>query len=196
MARMHTVCCTAPALLLLAGCTTPSAQADVDARPLPDSMATPTLASRIAAMPRNLPRAEGPPLEPAMTAARAAVRACADRGVPVSVLVADSVGEPVVLLSGDGAGVRSQLIAQTKVNIVIRYGRSSIAVAQDAEGNPALAAEAATDPGIGMLRGGGLPIMREGRIIGAVAVSGAGLSGNMTMDEDCAQVAIDYLLAH
>ncbi|MEE4452118.1 heme-binding protein [Novosphingobium resinovorum] len=155
----------------------------------------PSLATTIAQMPKNLPRAEGPPLDAAIAAARKAVAACAARGSKVSVLVADVVGKPVVLLSGEGAGVRSQLIAQTKANIVARFHEASGLVASRAQSDPALVAQAAADPGIGLLRGGGLPVRRGAAMIGIVAVSGGGLTGDLTLDETCARVAVADLEA-
>jgi uncharacterized protein GlcG (DUF336 family) len=109
------------------------------------------------------------------------------------VLVADSVGEPVVLLSGDGAGVRSQLITRTKVAIVVRYKRPSGDVAAKAETDPELKTEAAADPNIGVLRGGGFPVMRGNAMVGVVAVSGGSLSGDLGLDEECAEVAVKRL---
>ncbi len=155
----------------------------------------PSLAATIEAMPKNLPRAEGPGLQAAIDAAAAAQRACAAKGVRVSVLVADSVGEPIVLLSGDGAGVRSQLIARTKVHIVVKYRVPSSEIAAKAETDPKLQAEAAADPDIGVFRGGGLPVMQHGKMIGAVAVSGASLGGPLDLDEKCAEVAVERLEA-
>jgi uncharacterized protein GlcG (DUF336 family) len=157
----------------------------------------PSLAARIAAMPKYLPRAAAPGLLPAIAAAAAAQRACAAKGVKVSVLVTDSVGEPVVLLSGDGAGVRSQLIAQTKAAIAIKYGKPSGEVALEAQSNPRLTAAAAADPNIGVLRGGGLPLIRNGKLVGAVAVSGGSLgpTHDHTLDEKCARVAMERLEA-
>ena len=111
-------------------------------------------------------------------------------------LIADSVGEPVVLLSGDGAGVRSQLITRTKVAIVIKYKMPSGDVAAKAETDPGLKAEAAADPNIGVLRGGGFPVMRGGEMVAAVAVSGGSLIGVVGLDEECAKVAVKRLEAH
>ena len=150
----------------------------------------PSLAATIAEMPKNLPRAAAPGLDESIAAARAAVRFCDAKGAKVSVLIADAAGQPVVLLSGDGAGVRSALITKTKVAIVARYRLPSGEVEQRAKADPTLAAEATADPDIGVLRGGGLPIYRRGELIGALAVSGASLTGPMTLDEDCAKVAL------
>ena len=153
----------------------------------------PSLAATIEAMPKNLPRAKGPPLLAAIEAAKAAQQTCAARGVKVSVLVADSVGEPVVLLSGDGAGVRSQLITRTKAAIVVKYKMPSGEVASQAETDPKLKAEAAADPNIGVLRGGGFPVMQGAERVGVVAVSGASLGGPPGLDEECAKVAVNRL---
>ncbi|WP_169805614.1 heme-binding protein [Novosphingobium rosa] len=156
----------------------------------------PSLAATIAAMPKNLPRGEAPALAPAILAAQAAQARCAQQGAKVSVLIADVLGRPVVMLSGDGAGFRSQLIAQTKANIVAHYHESSIDVANRAAHDPALAAQAAADPDIGVLRGGGLPVTRHGELIGIVAVSGASLQGgDLTLDETCARAAVASLEA-
>lgn len=162
----------------------------------PSGQTVPSLASIIEAMPKNLPRAKGPPLDAAIQAAQAAEKTCAAKGAKVSVLIADSVGEPVVLLSGDGAGVRSQLITRTKVAIVIKYKLPSGDVAAKAETDPGLKAEAAADPNIGVLRGGGFPVMRGGEMVAAVAVSGGSLIGVTGLDEECAKVAVKRLEAH
>jgi len=153
----------------------------------------PSLAATIAAMPKNLPRAPGPGLDESIAAARTAVRACDARGAKVSVVVSDLRGDPVVLLSGDGAGFRSQLIARTKVIIAVRYRLPSGEVEAKAKTDPKLAAEAAADPDIGVLRGGGFPVWRKGALIGALAVSGATLAGPVGLDEECAQAGLALL---
>jgi len=179
--------------LALAACATAAPPTRGEGAATVPPASVPSLAATVEAMPKFLPRAEGPGLSAAIEAASAAQRACAARDVPVSVLVADVVGKPVVLLSGDGAGVRSQLIAQTKVNIVARYGKASGEVAAQAADDPQLTAAAAADPDIGVLRAGGFPVYRAGRMIGIVAVSGGSLGGDMTLDEKCAQVAVATL---
>ena len=153
----------------------------------------PSIAATIAAMPMGLPRAKGPSLDAAIDAARAAVVHGMANGVKVSVLIADSVGETVVLLSGDGAGVRSQLIARTKVNIVAKYRMPSGDVETKAKTDPQLAAEVAADPNIGVLRSGGMPVIKNGETIAIVGVSGA--IGFPHLDAECAQVAMARLLA-
>ena len=78
------------------------------------------------------PRAKGPALTPSVEAAQAAVAACAANGYKVTALITDSGGAPVVLLSGDGAAVRTQDIARSKVAAALKYKMSSGEVAAKA----------------------------------------------------------------
>lgn len=173
----------------------PAAACAQQARPA-SAGTVPSLAATVAAMPKNLPRAPGPGLDAAIAAARAAIAVCTARGERISVVIADTVGEPVAVLSGDGAGVRSRLIAQTKVNIVARFGMASAEVERRAKADPAIAAKAAADPGIGLLRAGGLPVSRSGKPLAIVGVSGASLvGGDLTLDETCARAAVASLEA-
>jgi uncharacterized protein GlcG (DUF336 family) len=182
------------ALALLGGWAVAGAQVAPAPKPADPTGATvPSIAAIIAAMPKNLPRAAGPGLDESIAAARAAVRYCDGKGAKISALVTDAAGQPIVLLSGDGAGFRSQLIARTKAHIAVRYGMPSGEVEQRSHSDARLAAEAAADPEIGVLRGGGFPITRGGKLIGAVAVSGATLTGPVGLDEECAQVALKML---
>jgi uncharacterized protein GlcG (DUF336 family) len=150
-----------------------------------------TLAERIAAMPKGLPRAKAPDLDLSIQAARAAVAACAANGHQVSALITDSVGDPVVLLSGDGAGLRSELVVRTKANTVVKYRMSSLEVANRAEKDAKLKAEIEADPDIGMARGGGVPIVVNGEFLGAFAVSGA-----FGPDEECVTAALAKVQLH
>lgn len=145
----------------------------------------PSVPARIEAMPRELPRAKGPGLQTAVLMAQAAVTACAARRGKISVLITDSVGAPVVMLSGDGASERSGLIAATKAAIAIKYRMGSDEVAKKAAADPMLKAELLADPNIGVARGGGFPLTKDNELVGAIAVSGA-----TGMDEDCAKEAM------
>ncbi len=185
-----------PALLLTAAVLSIAAAPPDEAPAPPLAASAATVASPaavIAAMPKNLPRAPGPGLTAAVAAAEAAERFCAAKDVHVSVLVADTAGQPVVLLSGDGAGVRSALITRTKAAIVVKYGRPSGDIAERARSDPALAAAAAADPDIGVLRGGGFPVIKDGRLIAAVAVSGGSRGDDHSLDDRCAEVAVERL---
>ncbi len=145
----------------------------------------PSPPARVEGMLREIPRAEGPTLQTSIKLALAAVEACKAKGGKVSVLVTDSVGIPLVLLSGDGADERSQLITHTEAQTVVKYRTSSGAVEQKARTDPKLAKEISLNPNIGVAREGAFPLMNGGELIGALAVSG--LPGE---DEKCAQEAM------
>ena len=151
----------------------------------------PSIPARIEAMPRELPRARGPSLPMALQLAQTAVAVCAAKGGKISALVTDSVGVAVVLLSGDGAGERSQLITITKAATAIKYKLPSGEVAKKAAADPMLRAELLADPNIGVARGGGFPLMKDNEVIGAFAVSGA-----TNIEEDCAKEALAKVMPH
>jgi uncharacterized protein GlcG (DUF336 family) len=145
-----------------------------------------SLAARIAAMPKDLPRATGPGLAYSLQLAQAALEACKAKGGIVSVLVTDSAGTPIVLLSGDGAGERSQLITQTKAYTVVKYRIPSGDVKRKARTDPRLADEISRDPNIGEARFGAFPLMRGEELVGVLSLSGMAGGG----DEDCAKQAM------
>jgi uncharacterized protein GlcG (DUF336 family) len=93
----------------------------------------------------------------------------------------------VVLLSGDGAAVRTQGIAKTKIAAVMKYRMSSGEVVAKAKADPKLDAEIKADPAIGTARQGAVPIMSGGEMIGAFAVSGA---PGGDKDEACVNAAL------
>lgn len=176
------------AILACAGCKTmPATEAT-------QGSMVPSLAATIAAMPKNIPRPKAPTLPASIAAAQAAIDLCTARGVTITALIADVEGKPVVILSSNGVGYRSQLIAQSKANIVARFKMASSEVEQRSKTNSDLATQAQNDPGIGVLRGGGLPAFRNGEMIAIVAVSGASLAnGDLTLDETCARAGVTSL---
>lgn len=145
----------------------------------------PSLAVRIATLPKDLPRASGPEPGYALRLAQAAIHACTARGGGVSVLVTDSLGVAVVLLAGEG-GERTQLINQTKANTVVRYRIASGDVKRQARTDARLAGEIARDPDIGEARLGAYPLITGGKFVGALSVSGLADGGN----EECARQAM------
>lgn len=138
--------------------------------------------------PPPAPRAKGPPLTPSVEAAQAAVAACAANGYKVTALITDSAGDPVVLLSGDGAAVRTQTIARTKIAAALKYKMSSGEVAAKAKTDPKLDAEIKADPAIGTARQGAVLIGSPSDILGVFAVSGA---PGGDKDEACVKAAMD-----
>lgn len=169
--------------ILLSGLAGP-AQAQVPQSDIPLYF-VPGPVARIEDMPQEMPRARGPGLKTAIDLALAAVESCKARGGIVSALVTDSAGVPVVMLSGDGAGERGQLITLTKAQTVVKYRMASGEVRQKALTDPQLAKEIALDPTIGAARRGALPLIHDGELIGVISV--AGLDGE---NDNCAREAM------
>jgi uncharacterized protein GlcG (DUF336 family) len=138
--------------------------------------------------PAPVPRAKGPALTPAVQAAQAAVAACAANGYKVTVLITDVDGEAVVLLSGDGAALRTQGVAKSKVAAALKYKMSSGEVAEKAKTDPKLDAEIKADPAIGTARQGAVLLKNGNDLLGAFAVSGA---PGGDKDEACIKAALD-----
>jgi uncharacterized protein GlcG (DUF336 family) len=126
-------------------------------------------------------------------AAQAAVAACLANTYKVTALITDSAGDPVVLLSGDGAALRTQTIARTKVAAVMKYKKSSGEVVAMAKADPKIDAEIKADPNIGTARQGAVPLMSGGEMIGAFAVSGA---PGGEKDEACITAALAKVPLH
>jgi uncharacterized protein GlcG (DUF336 family) len=133
------------------------------------------------------PRERGPALEPALIAAHTAVETCAAKGYRVSVVVVDSAGLPVILLSGNGAAAITQSIAMGKAVSSVRNGKPSAELAEQARTDAELAANLAADPQQGPQRGGGIPIMAGSDVIGAIGVSGA---PEARFDVECGQAGL------
>ncbi|MFM8680818.1 MAG: GlcG/HbpS family heme-binding protein [Alphaproteobacteria bacterium] len=121
----------------------------------------------------------------------AAIRdAAAARGKQVVVAVADSHGELVALLRMDGAAYPSGQVAANKAFTAARLRRPPSVVGANVR-DP----ETGFDIGfygdprfVGF--GGGLPVMVDGRTLGAVAVSGL----SQAEDEELAAIGVDAIL--
>ena len=106
-------------------------------------------------------------MEQAQTAVDAAEAEARANGWNLTIYVADAEGAPVYLRRMDGASARTTDIVMRKVHVVITTGGTSGAYGQ------ALAAGTVdTIPG-GIHFEGGLPILVNGELIGAMAASGA-----------------------
>lgn len=141
--------------------------------------------------PRPL-RERGPALMPALIAAQVAVDACEAKGYQVSVVIVDSAGLPVVMLSGNGAAAITQSIAMGKAVSSVRNGKPTAELAAQAKTDKDFAAKLAADPQQGTQRGGGIPILAGSTVIGAIAVSGSPDAG---WDAECAQAGLAEAMA-
>jgi glc operon protein GlcG len=144
------------------------------------AQAAAAMSSEIVAAPA-IPPDRTIPLDQALAAVRAAQAACLLKNSPTTVEVVDLNGNIKVLLSADGARGNSFEAARRKAYTVLKKGMASSAFARSI-GSPPVNTLIENDPSL-RPSGGGVPIVRNGAIIGALAVSGP--TGQVD-DEACA----------
>lgn len=132
-------------------------------------------------------RARGVPTSLAVEADQAAITSCAAEGLKVTALTIDSEGVPIALISGDSAAAITQRIASGKAEIALKMKMTSGEAADRAKNDHAFMARLMADPAMGSPRQGGIPILVNGEVVGAIAVSGAP-SG--ALDEPCARAGL------
>ena len=124
--------------------------------------------------------AAGPKLTAALTVAKAALAACTRQGHAVGVAVIDSSGEPRVALVADGA-------LGGNVYTAVRKGLTALAFKEPTSRVSAQLQRHQIDSrritGDMIPWAGAVPLWRDGRVVGAVAVSGS----KSTQDEACAR---------
>jgi uncharacterized protein GlcG (DUF336 family) len=126
------------------------------------------------------PLETGPGSEEALRAAHAAITACATNKFKIAVAVVDSVGQPRATLAADGVRGWHIYSATRKALTALALEEPSSQAMKEVAGNT----EAAKRIGPAMTTmPGAVPILRGGKVIGAVGVSGA-RSGEA--DELCA----------
>ena len=124
------------------------------------------------------------------------VRACEDlareRGRAVSIWVIDAAGTPIYMKRMQGSFLRAVDFARWKAETAIVWQGST-----DPHNTDALlgqvfvlrpGGESVLDRTGALLSGGGLPVLVDGVIVGAVGVGGGGPD-----DETCAQAAVDAI---
>jgi glc operon protein GlcG len=120
-------------------------------------------------MPFNTPYGAPISLEKAQTAAQAAIAEANKRGWPLNIAVVDSGGNLVTFARMDGAQLASIAISEHKARAAAKYRR------------PTKAIEEGVQKGITILMTlddviasrGGIPLIEDGKLIGAIGCSGA-----------------------
>lgn len=114
------------------------------------------------------------PLDRADELIRAAKKAATDVGESVSLAVVAAEGGLVAFARMDGAASHSIDTAQRKAEIAIALGFDTVHMSADATpGNPLFDSPPADDAHALVPNGGGIVLRRDGKIIGALGVSGA-----------------------
>ena len=119
--------------------------------------------------------------------AQAALKECAARGMPASVIVADSAGHMRAAFSDDNAKLVGIGSSMTKLNSVVEFKMSTRALQTRAQADKEFADKYGKDERY-HFSPGGLPIYKNGKFVAIIAVGGA-----RNIDEDCALAALKTL---
>jgi uncharacterized protein GlcG (DUF336 family) len=106
----------------------------------------------------------------AFDAAKTAVEACGADGYKVSVAVTDAAGHLKAALAADGVAPNRVYMALRKDITAAAFGISTVALREKIAADPSLLKQ--LKPNMSVLPGG-MPILVEGRVVGAIASSGA-----------------------
>lgn len=121
--------------------------------------------------------------------ATAALDACRAKGRTAVVAVLDRGGNLVALQRGGDVGPHNTAAAQRKAFTALSTKTRTGLLAERARTDPA--SQNLNTIGELLLLGGGVPVLADGQVIGAVGVAGAGGAAN---DEACAAEAIEARL--
>ena len=130
------------------------------------------------------------PIDLAVAAAKAAAASCAGSHVGVAIL--DQAGGAKLYYVGDGAGAAHATRAAHKASSALLIKAPSEGLKDRVASDPAVADKVNADKSSFMGMAGGLPILRNGEMIGAIGVSGAEPSSK---DEECAAAGLKEIEA-
>jgi uncharacterized protein GlcG (DUF336 family) len=128
------------------------------------------------------------PIDLAVAAAKAAVAACSSFHFGLAIL--DQSGQPKLIYVMDGSAGSHGPRAAGKASAALLLSAPSEGLKDRAAADPAIAAkvQAAKDSGNPLMgMAGGLPIVVNGQVIGAIGVSGAEPGGH---DKECATAGL------
>ena len=117
-----------------------------------------------------------------------AVAAATEMGIKINVAVVDAGGRLLAFNRMDGAIWGGSYGSQGKAVASAAFGRSSGELQERSE-SPIIRGILAAEGGHGIASQGGLPIIRNGAVDGAVGVGG----GSSQQDEDCSKAGIDRI---
>lgn len=114
----------------------------------------------------------GPPLtlQDALRVAVGAEKVAAEHGWPMVIAVFDSTGHLALLHRMDDAHLASVLVAQQKAETAVKYRRPTRVFEEGIE-QGGVGLRATTLPLVCAVDGG-LPLVRDGRVVGSIGVSG------------------------
>ena len=147
------------------------------------------LLAPVAATAQELPTAAYLPLDMAVKAAEAAVKACAAEGHNVSVAVVGRDGTTKVLLKADNSGPHTGNSAQGKAYTSAAMGRDTAGLGEFIAAKPANEGLRDMDTRM-VIQAGGVPIKFGKALVGGIGVGGAP-SGDI--DANCATAGLQAI---
>ena len=127
-------------------------------------------------------------LAAANTLANAAMAACQVQGRHIVVSVLDRGGNVVAVQRADGVGPHNTDASRRKAYTALSTKSDTYALAVAARNNPDMS-NLISVPEL-LLLGGGLPLMAQGQVVGAIGVAGG---GGALQDRACVQAALSSL---
>jgi glc operon protein GlcG len=123
-------------------------------------------------------------LELAERAARAALQKATDVGAAMTVTVVDEAGRLVLTLKGDNTGFFTTETSRAKAFAAAAFRRSTREMVEMQKSNPVFwASVPAVSRGEALPSTGAVPIVVNGRVIGAIGCGG----GSPEQDDECAR---------
>ena len=114
-------------------------------------------------------------------------------GVPMSLAVVDAAGHPLLAERMVGAGWLTADIAYSKAFTAAAWRIATVELQSRLSNAPYLVnALSVQTRGSFMPQGGGIPVVREGQIVGALGASG----GSAAQDHGVAQVGVEAFIAN
>lgn len=126
-------------------------------------------------------------LETALRAAQAALAKAAQMNKPMTASVVDESGRLVVTLRGDGTGFLTADTSRAKAVASANFKRPTLDMVELAKANPFWTHVPTVSRGDALTTGGAVPIVRGGRVIGAIGCGG----GTPEEDHICAQAGAE-----
>lgn len=125
----------------------------------------------------------------AMGMAGKALQKASELGVGVSVAVVDHYGHLLVVRRMDGVGFFTTDIARHKAFTAVAFRAETAQLAERLGQVPFFAGGPNVTGGRLVFLGGGVPVRRDGRVVGAIGVAGA----RVEQDEECARAGLTAL---
>ncbi len=113
----------------------------------------------------------------------------ASLGVAMALCVSDAAGEPILLARMDGASIAAVRTVAAKARTAVHFGRPTAETVERSRVNPTVYASFITvGNGDWVLSMGGIPLLADGDIVGAVAASGGSGEDDIAVAEAAAAI--------